>query len=236
VHGQPVRVRDHRLDRLRELPDVPRLGGMDRSARADAEAILGRGYLSIGRLEDATAHLDSAWRLGKRTQEVALARGMSYARRYEIARNDLRSIHDEELHARRLAKLQAELRAPALEAFAASGDSPLVRAEIAVCDERWEDAIAAVPDTTDGGSEPPEALLLRARAFAERAVAQKSDADAYHRDFDLARASFLSALQARPSDFDLAEAACALTRWRSIRSPARRERGRTWTMSAVGRS
>lgn len=108
------------------------LGSAPRRVAAPTHATVGRGLLALGDPQAAREHLERAIELGHRSDEVDLHLGQALAELYVEARRNAGWIGDDQLREQRVAAVDRELRAPALEHLgrASSFTSPGVSAYV----------------------------------------------------------------------------------------------------------
>ncbi|GMU66785.1 MAG: hypothetical protein AMXMBFR36_30590 [Acidobacteriota bacterium] len=140
----PVRGEVRR--RLGELE--AELAGTARGLVGPIRFALGRGWLALDEAERAESELAQAWQAGFREPEVALARGLALARRFERALESARRIPNPEERAAALAEARERWERPAAELLdqgraAAAGSGAYVAALLAFHREDWDEALAA---------------------------------------------------------------------------------------------
>jgi serine/threonine-protein kinase len=158
-----------------------------------AAYVRGRVALSLGRFDDARRELTAAWQAGERSADVRRALGRTLAELYEGETESARRSADEEERAEELARIETELREPALAHLAAAGEdrlrpAALTAARIALLEDRWPDAVAAAEEALAGSPWLYEALLIVSRVH----LLQASDHEAAG-EHDEARAALAAA-------------------------------------------
>ena len=135
------------------------------AASAAVDYARGRVLLLLDELDQARAALESSRALGFRGVELDAALGLVYGRIYERDLPTIESLQDPAFRERRLAELQERYWKPALTHLAAAGSDPLLQAEAALLQRRYDDTrrLALAARSQDG--ERAEATLLAARAW-----------------------------------------------------------------------
>ncbi len=141
-------------------------GGAAPAARAFA---IGRGLQLLGEADAARAALEEAWSLGFRRPEAARALGLLDAERYAAERAQLPRIDDEARKAARLAALRTRFADPAvarlrLAAAGTQADRDLMEAQLALVEERWDDAARLARGAGDGGADQLDAATVEGEA------------------------------------------------------------------------
>ncbi|MBX7220443.1 MAG: protein kinase [Blastocatellia bacterium] len=108
--------------------------------------VLGRGHFALGQYREARLYLELAWQQGMRNPELALALGVSLTELYNAALLEAPGGDKPAARATYLAKIEKELRTPALNYLkiaqaAPGGDSLYVEALIAFCEDRLDDSL-----------------------------------------------------------------------------------------------
>ena len=140
-------------------------------ARGPGEYALGRGQLALGDPEAARGHLETAWRNGYRTPEVAHALGLALGALYQRELPLASSIGAPQLREKRMAEIQAAYRDPAVGYLRQSTGSDLAAPEyveglLAFYERRFAEALAKADAA---GARTPwlyEARLLRGDVHA----------------------------------------------------------------------
>ena len=194
-HNRVVR---ERLEGLEQ-----RLADSRGAARGPGAFALGSAYATLGDLTAARAHLDDAWQLGYREPEVAYALGRMLSQLYQQGLVRLETIAEEEIRRTERRRLETELRDRArffLElGEGATLEAPeLVSGLIALCEDRYHEAVVAARASFNAKPWIHEAKLLEGDALAAEALEQVEDDQLL--DLSAARAAFDQAVQVAPSD------------------------------------
>jgi len=168
--------------------------GRDGGNRGRAQYALGRAALSLGGVEDADRHWESAWRQGYRRPEAALALGQVLGRLYEDQLDALVRVTDRATRVALRRRAEEELRDPALELLDevqsnAQGDvqlPELMHARMAFYQGDFERALELSRAAAILGPADYEARFLEARIL-QRLAGRTGVERAEARDF-LARA------------------------------------------------
>jgi len=191
-----------RMERLRR-----EMAGHGRIARGPGSYALARGSLILGDLVQARRRIDVATSAGYDTPDVRYTRGEIEGRLYREALAKAEHIADRDLRETAIRAAQKDHRDHALRdlrnAAGATVASPLfLEAQIALFEERWDDAIAAARGAS--AAQPwmyearvLEAAVLRARATDEGYRGRTDDA---LRTFDTAGGVMNGVLQIGRSD------------------------------------
>jgi serine/threonine-protein kinase len=132
-----------------------RMTTLGRLAAGPGHYALGRGYMTLEKIDDALRELETAWAAGYRGPELAYALGLVHGQLYQRALADLRKTKDAALDARRRDEIARAHRDPALRylKLAAAEESrghPLAGVEapeyveglIALYEQHWDEALA----------------------------------------------------------------------------------------------
>ena len=164
-------------DRIRAIE--ARAAELGELARGPSAYAVGRGWLALGEPDRARESLQRAWDAGHRGPDVAVALGQALAALYQRGLYEARGIASPDLRRSREQQLAQDLREEALarlrEGAGATHTSPaLVRAQLALVEERWDEALR---ETETAARQTPwlhEAVRLRGEIWLARAEAQTS--------------------------------------------------------------
>jgi serine/threonine-protein kinase len=191
-----------RMDRLRR-----EMAGHGRVARGPGSYALARGRLILGDLAEARRRIDDAASAGYDTPDVRYTRGEIEGRLYQEALAHAENIADRDLRESAIRTAQQRHRDPALrdlrKAAGASVASPaFLEAQIALFEERWNDAIAAARRASATAPWMYEARVLEAAVLRARGLdeGQRGNTDDALRTFDEAGRVMRSVLQIGRSD------------------------------------
>ena len=172
---RPDRKRMHRhMDQIRaEMDKSGKMG------RGPGNYALGWSYLMLGEPENARRHLDQAHAAGLRTPQLAYALGMCYSTLYRNALQAARLIPDKQDRQEKITQLASRLRDPALEFMRQAGGAEqavpgFLKANIAMFENRYDDALAILSQSGDGDSWFYEAQSLKAGIYREKALAAEA--------------------------------------------------------------
>lgn len=126
---------------------LARKSRMGRAAVGPADYAIGRGYLALGDLHSSRRHLESAWKTGYRTPEVAWALGRVIGARYEAELAETERLMSRDAREARRRRLERELRDPALRYLRQGAGSAVESAAygeglIALYEQRFDEALA----------------------------------------------------------------------------------------------
>jgi tetratricopeptide (TPR) repeat protein len=191
-----------RMERIEK--DIARSGGI---AQGPGSYALARGSIALGDYQRAWKLLEETRRSGYQTPDVHYARGQVLGQFYQEALARAANINEAEIRKAAQHDAAQRYRAPAIDelrqATDASIDSPhLLRAQIAMYENRFDDSIAAARRAATAAPWLYEATLLEAMALRERAHAE-TDAghfDAAVANYAQAADRFKSAAAIAPSD------------------------------------
>ena len=207
-------VRERVRARVLELEStVASLG----SARAGpARFALGRGWLALDEAVRAASELARAWDGGYRPPEVALARGLAFARLYERAVETARRISHPDERASALAEARERYEKPAAEYLAAGsaaggagGTEQYVAALLAFHREQWDAARDAARAAAAAQPWLYEAKLLEGAIERSRPAPDATAPERATR-FEAARAALVEAVRRGESDPRAYSTLCSL--------------------------
>ncbi len=168
---------------------------------------VGRGYLALGEYEKAHENLQKAWESGYREPEAAYALGVSLGALYHRGLDQLRFITDEARRAEEKARIESELRDPAIRFLKAcagvdSLQSDYVEGLLALHEGRFDEALASAARCEERASWQYEGHLLegRARFLLARDLAAQGQHENATEDFTLSAAAFAAAAEIGESD------------------------------------
>ncbi len=117
VHMLPPHdIRPDRVWLHRELNGIQALThSAARHTRDLGHYALGRGFLALGRFEEARAQLSLAWENGSREPQLALALGRALGALYQQKTREAERIHNPEERRMRMADIEARFLAPAVD-------------------------------------------------------------------------------------------------------------------------
>jgi len=142
------------------------MDGQGRGPAAGAVAYSrGRVRLLLERLPEARKDLEEARRKGFKGAGLDEALGLVYGKLYQRDLSAAETIAEPEVRARRLADLQRELKAPALQCLAAGGGDPLLKAHADLLNGQFEPARAWALKTRQADPERTDATLLSAQIW-----------------------------------------------------------------------
>lgn len=188
--AQPVRsVVLPRMQRIRE--QIRRSG---RVAEGPGAHALARGHIVLGDYGEAWKWLEEARRAGYETPEVHYARGQVLGQFYEEALGSAAGIPEKEIREAARKDAARRYRVPAMEewrlAAGSTTDPPdLLKAQLALHEERFEDAISAARRVAASSPWLYEAVIVEVNALEARA---RAPADAGRYDDALAMFSAAS--------------------------------------------
>ena len=146
-----------------------------RAARAEAPRAyaLGRGHQLLGEWREARRLMERARALGFRTSEGELAYGLVLAELYEAELPQAKSIPNPEIRKRRLEALRQELLQPAVAAIrsqvaAAPERTHSLLGQVALLENRLEEAQAQATQAQATPAEQAEGLYLEAKVLIAR--------------------------------------------------------------------
>jgi serine/threonine-protein kinase len=200
-----------RAEMMRIASDAAEIGSAADRVR---HAALGRAHLALGAPALARAELEAAWAAGVRSPDVGLALAQALGALYRKALRDANQIHDPALRAAARARVEHDLRDPALDrlrALTGAGDaSAYVAALAAHYEGRPEDAarlaaaaIASAPMRYEARALESEILLAQGSEAQDR-----GDYGAALERYRRADASLAAALDIGRSDPALHERGC----------------------------
>lgn len=198
-----------------------RVASIGRALAGPGRFALGRGWLALDEAEAAAAELARAWDGGYREPEVALARGLAFARLYERAVETARRIPHPDERASALAEARERFERPAAEYLArgrgATGSAGVgaeryVASLLAFHEERWDAAREAARAAADEQPWLYEAKLLEGAVERASAAAEAADASDEERRarFAAARAALAEAVRRGESDPRAYASLCSL--------------------------
>ncbi|HUP60375.1 MAG TPA: protein kinase [Thermoanaerobaculia bacterium] len=198
----PRRLLAPRMQRIRS--EMASLGTL---ARGPGYYALARGNLALGEIEQARAMIDLAASSGYDTSDFRYTRGEILGHEYQSALQKASQIADRDLRESTIRAAQKKYRDAALadlrRAAGATLENPaLLEAQIALFEERWDDALAAARRAS---AETPwlyeaktlEATILRTRATGE---GSRGNVDAAKRLLDDAASAMAVVLEIARSD------------------------------------
>ena len=184
-----------RADVRRQLEELERqLASRSPKAAAPGRTALGRGYLALDDEDRALAELERAWSAGERTPELAGARGLAFARRYERAIEEARRIATEPERKAATADAARRFAEPARAALvlargAVGVPAKYLEALLAYLDGDFERAVAAAASAAAESPWYYEAALLEAAVRSAEAPAGVDGEALARADGALARAA-----------------------------------------------
>jgi len=198
----PPRLLAPRMERLRR-----EMNALGKLAQGPGYYALARGNLALGEIDQAKAMIDLAWSNGYDTADARYTRGEIQGRLYQNALVKASHINDRELRENTVRVAKQKYLAPALDdlrhSTAATIESPaLLEAEIALFEERWDDAIAGARRAAAGTPWLYEANMLEATILRTRAIGEGNagNVDAALRDLDRAGVVMSDVLRIARSD------------------------------------
>ena len=169
-----VRERDEIRASMAEIETETRDGS--RPVRALGQYALGKGHLALQDYESARQSLDSAWDLGLRDDEVALARSEAMGHLFRERLRDVELIRNDALREQQAAALEAELRDPALRLLReVASVTAYHRGLMAFFEGRFDEAVALADEALSREPWKVEAAALKGEvrlAEAQKAVRQ----------------------------------------------------------------
>jgi len=182
---------------------------------------IGRGHLALGELEEARTSLQQAWDSGYREPEAAYALGRTLGTLYQRELDRLRFITDDTRRAEERARIETEIRDPAIWFLKACSGAESVQPDfieglLALHENRFGDALESAAQCEKGAAWQYEGRLLEGRARflqARNSMAQGKRKMAAE-DFRTAAAAFESAAQIGQSDPRCRTGLCLL--WTSV--------------------
>ncbi len=195
-------VRRSVRDRLTALEGT--VAALGRGLAGPGRFALGRGWLALDEAELADTELSRAWEGGYRVPEVALARGLVFARLFERAIDRARRIANADERSAAYEDARQEFEQPAVEYLAlgrgaGGSQASYVEALLAFHDERWEEALVAARAAVLGQPWLYEAKLLEGAIELARADAAEAPAERSAR-FGAAHAALVEAARRGESD------------------------------------
>ena len=182
---------------------------------------VGAGHLALGEFEEARDVLQQAWDTGYREPEAAYALGRTLGALYQRGLDRLRFITDEARREEERARIETELRDPAIRFLEACAGSENVQSEfvqglLALHEGRFDDALAAAARCETGAAWQYEGRLLegRARFLRARERADRGLSEEACEDFDAAAGAFSAAAEVGESDPRCRTGLCLL--WSSV--------------------
>ena len=203
-----------RMERIRS-----QIAASSEVAHGPGSYALARGSLALGDYEGAWKLLEETRRAGYETPDVHYARGQVLGHFYDEALMRAASINEPEIRKAARNEAARRYRAPAVEelrrAAGASIDTPdLLRAQLALYEERFDEAIAASRRAAAAAPWLYEASLLEVNVLRSQGRA-KADAGKFDEslvDFDAAGARLKSLASIARSDATVHHEECRLGR------------------------
>ena len=196
------RLLEPRMKRVRD--EMALLGKL---ARGPGHYALARGSLALGDLEGARKEIELARAAGHNSADVRYTRGEILGRSYQDALAKATQIGERELRQHAIRSAQLRFRDPALAelrgASGASVESPaFLEAQIAMFEERWDDAVAASRRASAATPWVYEAAMLEATILRMRAATEgyRGNLDGAFRMLDQAGAAMAKVLEIGRSD------------------------------------
>ena len=204
------RVRGHVFELETTVASIGRaLAGPGRFA-------LGRGWLALDEADRAAAELARAWEGGYRQPEVALARGLAFARLYELKAEIARRIPHPDERASALVDARERYERPAAEYLAAGsaaggagGMEQYVAALLAFHREQWDAALVAARAAAEAQPWLYEAKLLEGTVERSRIAPDAGEAERAER-YAAARVALTEAARRGESDPRAYASLCSL--------------------------
>ena len=167
--------------RMQGLAETMKRGGA--AAEGPGHYALGRGALALGDMAEARTHLERAWSEGYRAPEVAYALGQVLGAQYQQALEEVTALEIKEQREKKRALLAKELRDPALAYLragrsAATESSAFVEGEIALREERFDDALERLAQAQRDRPSLYEARKLTGETYALMAKKKRDVGDA----------------------------------------------------------
>ena len=222
AHLSPVH--DITPERERVLAGMAWLEARLRDAGPHAEGpghyALGRGELALRDLDAALEHLQQAWDAGYQTPEAAHALGLTLGGLYERELDALEALGTEHERERRRQEVAEKYRDPAVRYLrtveeADEHSDKLIEARIALYEERYDDALAAVREGTADVPWEYEAGLVQGQVLISQGLDHYRDGEyepALAR-LDEAGAVLQATLVVAPSDPYVQSAECSRRSW-----------------------
>jgi len=151
------------------------MAGHGRIARGPGSYALARGSLVLGDLAEARRLIDIAAASGYDTPDVRYTRGEIEGRLYHEALAKAANISDRDLRDAAIRTAQQRHRDPALRDLRVAGEATVanpafLEAQIALFEERWDDAIAAARRASQAEPWMYEARMLEAAVLRARGL------------------------------------------------------------------
>ncbi len=149
-------------------------------AEGPGHAALGRTHLALGNFEEARRHLERAMQSGFDRLEVRTALGRTLASIYRTELTEASREKDGELRRLRIERAQKNIRDPALELLendveGSTSESTLVRASIALLEDRFDDAVVLARSSIADEPWRYQARLISGDALFGRALKTGED-------------------------------------------------------------
>jgi len=198
----PRRLLAPRIERLQR-----EMNALGAPARGPGYYALARADLALGDIDHAKTMIDRAWSNGYDTADARYTRGDILGRLYQNALVRASHITDRDLRENAIRVAKQNYRTPALNdlrhsAGATIENPALLEAQIAMFEERWDDAIASVRRAAAGTPWLYEAKMLEATILRTRAesVGNAGNVDGALRDIDRAGAAMSDVLRIARGD------------------------------------
>ena len=183
-------------------------------ASGPGRVALGRGLINLGEFGSARTQLQQAWDGGHRSSECRYLLGLSLGHLYKEGLDSAMQVQDPALRSARVARLEQELRDPALAMLRATGpdhqDPPeYVRGLVALYERRYGEALELAEGARSMAPWFHQAFVLSAEVNYAMAVekVQQGDFDTFDRCMEEAGRAFRQAIEIARSNPE------ALARW-----------------------